>query len=367
MAPISFFIPLVLIAVACTGDINAADLTGEDQNMTLNEEQGGWLESNMDDFQEYWSRKVLIFSSNLDRMLAGGDEDMGNEHVPKPEFKSEHDVRTYQTSTWFDDFFKDETYLDSTNQSYVRIRGGYEYDKLGGSSLFNRVTARIRLPKTQKKLQLFIGDEAEGKMTPSGTLGTEKNEGIGIKYFLPTLKERLFTNASIGFSGIDNPYLKAHVEYPIFLGDWLFKATQTFKLSVQDKFDEWTDFYFDRKISDSEMIRLLLQRSTNSEIDGMEYFTQLSYRNTFKHDIGFNYYLALSGRTKDLVGLSYENGMTPQEGVYEYAAGVVWRQQLWKNYLFYQIEPILSYHEQYDYQPNYLLRLSLDLYFGNQK
>ncbi len=372
----NIFLPLLLVMACALGVL--ADET--DRNETQPPDNQGW---NMDDFQDYWSRKLLIFSSNLDQMFSDGmEEDDANlsaqsdipdsvsldgNRFPKPRLQKKNEEETYETSSWFDDFFKDETYLDSANRSYVRIRGGYEYDKRGDSSVFSRVTARIRLPKTEEKLQLFIGDDAEEKATATGIPATEKNEGVGLKYFLPALRERFFTNASIGFSGIDNPYVKAHIEYPVFLQSWLFKTAQTFKYSVEDHFDEWTDLYFDRKLSDKEMFRLMLQRSTNSEIPGMEYFAQLSYRNTLKHGIGFNYYLALSGRTKDLARLPYENGTIPQEGVFEYAAGMIWRQPLLKQYLFYQIEPVLSYHEQYDFQPNYLLRLTLDLYFGNTK
>lgn len=380
MASIPFILPVLFVTVLCSSSLSAV----EDENTTRTSGQERWLAPTIDSFQEYWSRKVLIFSSNLDHMFSDGFEDnektlledtnlstcpltSSDSCFPKPKITSEYNRKTYETSSWFDDFFKDETYLDTTNKSYVKVRGGYEYDKRGDSGLFHRITARIKLPKTQDKLQLFIGDETEEKIDPSKVRDTGRNEGVGIKYFLPSIKNRLYTNASVGFSGIDNPYVKAHIEYPVFLGTWLFKATQNFKYSAENKFDEWTSLYFDRRLSSKEIIRLLLQRSTNSEIRGMEYLAQLSYMNTLTYGTGFNYYLAVNGRTKDLTGTTYHDGSMPQEGVYNYSAGVIWRQQLFKDYLFYQIEPILSYHEQYDYKPNYLLRLSFDLYFGNKR
>lgn len=375
MARFSFF--ALSLTALFAGTLEAAD---GDHNETAIPEEKGW---NMDHFQEYWSRKVLIFSSGLDKMISGGLDKEKNVLSPennqsgyplsdtdkrfsKPVFRNEENRETYRTSAGFDDFFKEETYLDATNQSYVRVRGGYEYDRRGDSSFFYSVTARIKLPKTQEKLQLFIGDETEGTIDPSNAPRTGTNEGIGLKYYLPSLYGRLYTNASVGFSGIDDPYVKTHMEYPLFLGNWLFKTTQNFKYSVESKFDEWTSFYFDRKLSNKEMIRILLQRSTNTDVKGMEYLSQISYMNTLKHNIGFHYYLAANGRIKDLTGTFYDNGSTPQEGVYNYSAGMIWRQQLFSDYLFYQIEPILSFHEQYDYKPNTLLRLSIDLYFGHK-
>jgi hypothetical protein len=382
MVPISFFIPCLFICVAGASDLSA---TNSDHNTTNDPEEESWLKQNVDDFQEYWSRKVLFLPSILDRMLSNGGQDDektlledvnqstcpvpdSDNCFPKPKVTSEQDLETLETSSWFDDFFKNETYLDSTNKSYVRIRAGYEYDKRGDSASFHGITARLRLPKTQKRLQLFIGDEPDDKIIPSNIGQPRIDEGVGIKYFMPSLKDRLYTNASVGFAGIDNPYVKARMEYPIFLESWLFKAIQNFKYSRENKFDESTDLYFDRKLSDNELIRLLLQRSTNSEIRGMEYLSQISYLTTLTNNIGLNYYIAANGRTKDLTGAVYDDsGLMPQEGVYNYSAGVAWRQAILNNYLFYQIDPILSFHEQYDYKPNYILRFTLDLYFGNKK
>ncbi len=322
-------------------------------------------EMNIDGLQEYWSHKVLIFSSNVDQMLSYGLEDEQNlsttsdNRFTKPEFVHEKDQETYQTFLGFDDFFKDETHLDMNNQSYVKVSGGYEYDHRGESPFVHTLSARIKLPKTQEKLHIFIGEETQDAHSfrqPS------LNEGIGIKYYFPSLYGRLFSNASIGFSGIDNPYVKTRMEYPVIFENWLFKLSQNFKYSLENHFDEWTNIYFDRKLSDIEVLQLLLRRSTNSEVRGMDYLTQISYMRTRKYDVGYTYYISCSGRTKGL----NDNRLTLQEGVYEYTTGAIWRQKLIGDYLFYQVEPIVSFHEQYDYKPNYLFKFTLDLYFGKK-
>ncbi len=324
------------------------------------------------DFQEYWSHKLLIFSSNVDRMFSYGLEDdenlsaMSDNRFTKPVFVHEKDQETYETFLGFDDFFKDETHLDMNNQSYVKVSGGYEYDHRGESSFVHTLSARIKLPKTQEKLHIFIGEETQAAHPLSHPRQPSLNEGIGIKYYFPSLYGRLFSNASIGFSGIDNPYVKTRIEYPVIFDNWLFKLSQNFKYSLENHFDEWTNIYFDRKLSDQEVLRLLLQRSTNSEMRGMDYLSQISYMRTRKYDVGYTYYISFSGRTKDLSDLQYDNRLTPQEGVYEYATGAIWRQKLISDYLFYQVEPIVSFHEQYGYKPNYLLKITLDLYFGKK-
>lgn len=326
----------------------------------------GW---NIDRFQNYWSRKLLLFSSNLDKKLSDtfNSDDNVSAPLPYPDTKinKESAQETYRTSIGLDEFFKDTTFLDTTNRSYIKLSGGYIIDKLGDSSPFYKITARIKLPKTQEKLQLFIGDDTqEITKLPNGQYGST-NQGVGVKYFIPSLFNRLYSSASIGITSIDKPYANTRIEYPIFAGDWLIKPTQNFKLSRENKFEEWTTLYFDRKVDEHELLRVLFERSTKSDTVGMSYLSQLSYMNTHKNGSGFNHYFAMNGRTKELSTTVYENGTTPQKGIFEYSVGTIWRQQIFRNYVFYQLQPIISFHEQYNYRTNYIFRMSLDFYFGN--
>jgi len=362
MAPLNFFFYLLCLTAFFGNESNSVYAKENMANISALEDE----EQILDNFQEYWSHKILIYSSNLDQMFSHGMEDEENLSTEKPIFIHEQDQETYQTVIGFDDFFKDEIYLDKNNNSYLKVSGGYEYDYRGKAALFHTLSARIKLPKTEEKLQIFIGDEAQTAHSLFNPHQESFNEGIGIKYYFPSLYGRLVSNASVGFSSIDNPYVKTRIEYPVIFDRWLFKLSQNFKYSLKNNFDEWTNLYFDRKLSNQEIFRILLQRSTNSEVRGMDYLAKISYMRTRKYDVGCTYYIASSGRSKDLREVYYGNGLNPKEGVYEYATGLVWRQKLMGDYLFYQIEPILSLHEQYDYTSNYRIKFTLDLYFGKK-
>lgn len=316
----------------------------------------------MDRFQHYLSHKVTVFSSNLDRRFSAPDDEMPKQIA---QYDNEHKSQaTYTISKGFGAFFKDETFLDATNRSYVRLRGGYEYNQRGGNSYLHNITARIRLPRTEDRLQLFIGGEGkEESVLSEGGVDNEHTD-IGVKYFIPTLFKLLNASASVGFSGVDNPYVKGRLGYPFFFKAWLFRPVQQAMYSVENEFQEWTNFYFDKKTSQDAMFRLLLQRSTQSGIDGMNYMFQVSYFNTRRHGTGLNRYLSINGRTKDLAD-PYANGEKPQEGVYSYAVGAIWRQKLGRDYLFYQLQPIVDFHEEYDYKANAIFKVTLECYFGN--
>lgn len=362
-----------------------------DNNAT--ESSHEWLfGKQLDHFQKYWSRKVLTFSSKLDQIGLDQFDDNETENILADVDSSEYRQQSnfiplpfdpfaergykeskqipYQISLPFDAFFKDDIYLDKTNKSYIKVSGGYEYNHLGQSNAVHNISARIRLPKTNKRLHLFINEikETEKKATHNQIINqTPSDAGIGLKYYFPLAYENLFSHMSIGLAGITNPYTKTYLEYLMLFTDWQIRSNQNFKYSQKNKFEEWTDIYFERKLSDQDLLRLFLQRSTDSETVGMEYMSQLSYTNVLEKKSSCMYYIALNGRTKDVTNTLYQNGLNPQEGVYNYSAGIVWRQQFFKDYLYYQIEPTLSYHEEYNYKPNYLLRFTVDIFFESKK
>lgn len=355
---------LAFLFIYTTVYSDSLDSLRVEQNETASGELS-WFTTHMDDLEQYLSKKVMITSSKLDRFISDDYDQNTSKENDNRKAPSDERKETFLLSTGFSDFFKDETYLDVTNRSYVKLQAGYLYDKRGNSDLFNGITARLRLPKTQKQLQLFIGRDQDGVLSLNNV--RHEDSGIGLQYYMNSLYKGLFSRASIGISGINNPYVKTNIEYPLYFENWLLRPVQTFKYSARDKFDEWTDFYFDYKVSKTEIVRLLLERSTNSEIKGMHYLSQLSYLNAYSDDISLNYYVGMNGRTKDLVTLYDNNTTHPQEGVYEYTAGVTWRHRLWKDYVFYQIDPQISYHEQYNYKPNHIFRIGLEVYFGNNK
>jgi len=302
----------------------------------------------LDAFQRQGSRIVRRFSSNVDSRLSRVFEEA-------PEGVEEDD------DFYLIDYFVDETAFDAKNHSYIRLVGGYEYDRLGHDSQILDMTARILLPKTQNRLQLFIGDETRDTGDLS-TLDTEEERlGIGIRYYLKHFSQLLHPSVMIGFSGITNPYIRLRVGHRFASGRWFFKPTQ-----AEKAFEEWTDLQLAYRTSSERRLNLLLRRSTESETPGMNYFAQLSYFRPTFHHTGLRPYIGCYGRTQSLTD-PYESGRTPEAGLYNYTAGVIWKDDFLRDYLFYQVHPAVEYHEQYGYRPNYILRLTLELYLGEKR
>lgn len=324
----------------------------------------------LDYIQKSISQKVLIFSSNLDHTVKSWVKDDTNTSVKEVKKCIEEEKEAYSLFSMvslYDDFFKDETYLNTTNKSYIRLRWGIEQNQKEGFDYFNNIRVNLRLPKTEDALYLFIGDDEDDETNTINNGNVEKSTSVGVKYVLDNLD---VLNVSVfgGFKGITNPFMKLRMQYPIAFKHLLFRPIQYVEYSYEDEFKEETKLYFDHRLKNKkELIRLSLGRYTQTYLDGMNYSAQLSYLSTIKHSVGFQIYTGFQGQTQTQTSTpaNTKYNITPAPGIYNYDTGIVWKQQFFKKYLFYELNPLVEFSQQYDYNANYIFRANLELYFGD--
>ncbi len=331
-----------------------------------------WVQSgleSMDSYHAWLTQMVQVFSSNADVQLASwtGDE----KAKEKPRGTPRDGNISEGMADYFDRLFHDRTYLTSTESSYLIIRGGVETNKELGPSFLNNVKFAISLPKTQKHLQLFVGDplENQDQKTVNNQGQVNQNTAVGVRYFVPdSVAKYLKTSLSGGFRGLTNPYVQLRFEYPVNFYDWLIRPIQYFDYSVKRAFFEQTELLFDRRISKKEMIRLQLQRSTEDKLPGMAYGASLSYFNTLRHGTGFRTFVSLAGQTvlhesPDAVYRYDDVHMGP--GVTIYTVGASWKASFLRKWLFYEIDSRVDFQMLYNWRPNYVNQFWLEVYFGD--
>lgn len=352
-------------------DINisrAINITGLKQEMG---NAKSWFESGMeymDTFHAGVTHTVHVFSSNADHQLASwsGDEraKQSKRSTPKDGNASEG------LSHYFSQLFRDETYLYGSEASYLILRLGIETNKEEGPKFLNEIKFAISLPQMQKQLQIFIGDprKDEDKQVVDEQGNIDDTTAVGARYFIPEIIDNFHTDVSAGFRGLGNPFVQGRMEYPIDFYDWLIRPIQFLEYSVKREVYEESDLYFDRRISVSEMVRLLLKRSTETQKVGMQYSSTLSYFNSSHYQTGLRTYVGLSGETQVNEG-RYENprydDVDPHSGVYRYTVGMSWKSSFLRPWLFYEIEPRVDFDMLYNWRPNYVARFWLEFYFGD--
>jgi hypothetical protein len=335
-----------------------------------------WVQSgleSMDSYHAWLTQMVQVFSANADVQLASWSGDEKAKRAPKgaPRGTPRDGNISEGMADYFDRLFHDRTYLTSDENSYVIIRVGVETNKELGPSFLNSVKFAISLPKTQKHLQIFVGDPLaqQDQKTVNDQGQVNQDTAVGVRYFVPdSVAKYLKTSLSGGFRGITNPYAQLRFEYPVNFYDWLIRPIQYFDYSIKRAFYEQTELIFDRRISKKEMVRLQFQRSTEEKLPGMAYGASLSYFSTLRHGTGFRTFVSLAGQTvlnesPDTVYRYDDVHMGP--GVSIYSVGASWKASFLRKWLFYEIDSRVDFQMLYNWRPNYVNQFWLEVYFGD--
>jgi len=149
------------------------------------------------------------------------------------------------------------------------------------------------------------------------------------------------------------------------MDNWYIDPSQTFRYSAKENFEEETNIYFDRHFEDLSLFRLFLHRKTGEQIEGMDYSATLQYYWSPMENIGLRLSQSFLGNTK-YQHIS-DDGISPPYleeygGVNEYVSSFSLRQNIWKSWFFYDVQPGVSFHKKYDYEANYMFRVFFDVH-----
>jgi len=340
---------------------NVTNETNTSQKMYIDS-----LTEGIDSMHKYVTHKVKVVSSNADEQvtdwaytLDGNDTTEGRKTK-----KAKENNASASISDYFSDFFKDETFLNANNESYLRVRLGPEFDQKDDNKWEMSFAFNINLPYTQDSLKLFIGEDVDADLNDKVPDPEAKDASLGVQYFIPEFIDGLETDFKVGITGI-NPFVNAQFQYPFDFYDWRLRPVQEIRYSLEDEIEEETRMYFDRRISSSEMVRFFLKRQSETQKYGQRYSAQISYFNTLAYQEGFNNYIAVSGDSQyfknhpDYIPDGYEH-----TGIDNYRVGMVWKEQFFRKWLFYEIEPIVEWDRRYYYDVNYIVKATLELWFG---
>lgn len=265
-----------------------------------------------------------------------------------------------------DEFFKDEKFLEESEKSFLRIRLGSTLQSKDSADFDYKIRAQIPLKRTKRNFQLFIEDiEKSGSPETAAPLPLESTENpkgstaVGVSYFAPVYKN-IKSKYSIGISSF-TPYAKARFSKDFKKGGWLIQPTQQFKYSIKSEWTEETNLYIDKTLTLNSLLRTTLHRKTQSHVNGFDYALSFTYYNTVSQKKGFSFTQQFWGNSRYACDVSPE----PYNGISNYSSFFSWKQNIFRKWISFELSPGVSFHRRYEYEPNYVLGLNFDFYFGN--
>ncbi len=319
-------------------------------------------ESYIDKKHNFASKQVVHLSENIDtklnRFLQSFDDNSSS-------LEDKHqNSEIWQHEQSIDTFYQNKKFSDETDETYISVRLGSYFQSKEPSQYNARVNAQIPLVRSQKKINLFIknvNQETMNSLTQKENQNTQSSSIIGINYFVP-LVSYIKSKYSIATQGL-NPLAEASYYLELHAGKWNIEPVQSFKYSRNDKFEEESNIYFDNPIAELSLFRIALHRKTKENIKGMDYALSFQYYYSPQKNTGLGISQSFLGNT-DYQYVT-EQKMQTYGGINNYVTSLSWRENIWKDWFYYQISPGVSFHKQYDYNPNYILIFLVDIYFGS--
>ena len=322
-------------------------------------------ESNyIDDTHKNISESVIEWADIVDTKLSDWLEDE-EQNATQVENVSELPSETLeQQINYVDSFFQTGKYLDETDNTYILLRTEGFFQSKESEDYGLKLRAQMPFRKSRKNLKIFIEDVTADNAR-NVLQDKDESPSLGLNYYRP---ERYGINSkySLGFSGID-PYVRARYNKIFLTHDWSIDVAQTFQYSTDDKFEEETNLYFDRELEDMRFLRLQLYRATHQEIDGMDYALSVQYYCCRKKNTGLRLSQTFFGNTK--YHYNPYKSTDPYEletygGIHNYETTLTWRRNVFRKWFYYEVRPSVSFQKQYDWDPNYSIRIFFDFYFG---
>jgi len=278
----------------------------------------------------------------------------------KPHKYISENVEKFVTS--FDRFFANDALYRYTTDSYVQITGDTLIEENGEIGYAANFKARVDLPGTKKRLKLIFNTDPTEKQDPversvdeSPAAAVQESDLYG-----SVQRERKIRNwkfrPSIGVKvGIPlEPFGKLRFTSTHSMWRWALRADQNFYWFDDSGFGSDSTMEFDRPVGQEHLFRTSSFARWTEETE----FFQLSQI--------FTFYQTLSPNRK----ISYQVGAygqtQPTWFMTNYLLVVRYRQNLHKEWLFFEIRPQVQYSKVNDWDDEVSLLLRLDLLFGRK-
>jgi hypothetical protein len=285
--------------------------------------------------------------------LAGGAQADSNESLvgwtapvpPDPNATSSnwvdtgHAYVTHQAEAltqWMDQFFGDPNYNLEQAESLLRLQLVDNWTSADGHDPKPRIRGKLQLPRISRRLDLVFSDEEEDSEIPGDD---QLDEEVGLQYRVSDKGRNRFDFTLSANTGGLKPGVKYRNQ-----GPWAEDLNYRFIQRVQHESDEGvyatSQFDINYRQGDNAIWRWTQRAIYGEETEGAEWRSRLAMRQRYRaatpRPVAVEYFGSVDGVTD------------PETEVRNYRLGFVLRRQLWRPYLFVEVEPSYNWRLQPD-------------------
>jgi hypothetical protein len=257
----------------------------------------------------------------------------------------------------FDRFFSDERLEEEVRGSRIRLRGGFELRRGPDVDLFEDIDAKIALPRTEQRFQLLLGRVGVRDQEDDELLADRERESEYLTGLRVLLREntwlRLQADGGSKFRPVPDPFTRLRARLLYELDPWAFRLTETGFWFTRDGYGQTTRVDVDRELGERFFARATGEATVSETSDGIEWAQRLSFQRVLSRRRAIAFDVEMFGPTK------------PATYVDEYETSVRYRQRIWREWLFYELEPALVFPRERGYQLRPELTFRLEIVLGD--
>jgi hypothetical protein len=202
-------------------------LCNADTNVTTQQES-----NYIDETHTTLSKEVLEWSDTIDTTLSSW---VGNDEINTTTVGSNVSDNTLENKVKIvDSFFQNNKYLNETEETFIRVRVGSNFQSKRSNDFDLRFKVQLPLSKSKKSLKIFVDDitlDNAKNILRDDSEDDRSAPDIGVHYFSPKTYG-IESKYSLGLSGI-YPFVKARYNLPFKINEWLIDPVQVFKYSIR--------------------------------------------------------------------------------------------------------------------------------------
>jgi hypothetical protein len=301
---------------------------------------------------------------------ASSDEPGSSQDEPpekKGRIDSLHDTvstKVNASAVWLDTFFDDERVVEEENTSSLRLIGTMSKEKDDSVEYDTKFRLKIILPYTQKRLKLVISGNGEDELDPENTpednirenfeQRDEENVSLALWYsFLTTKRQNLTFNVGFRLRRASPViYAGPRYRYLFMYGTWNIRFIETIRYYTDEGWESETSVDFERTVLENFLFRTNVGGSWFEGINGYFYHVNFFLYQPIGTESAFVYEWSNSMQTR------------PNHQFSEIVLQISYRQRIWRDWLFIETAPYISFSREQDFDTIPGIYLRLEAIFG---
>lgn len=270
--------------------------------------------------------------------------------------------RTLASANWFDDLFGD--WQDDTASVLVHIISEATFAESQTPGLGLRIRASADLPNAKKRLRLVITDDSERDESVAGQdilsqLNRTSTQVSAALRLIPFDQAGFKSDLDIGVRGMGPPDIFARARVRNHWGisrDAIVRFGQTFRYGSDSQ---------GRAISQLDVEQVLDENSVTRLSSAYEY-DQKNHSNGFSWGHGLSMSHALPSARSLGYGVTLNGHTAPNWRGESYGPWIVFRSSLLRPWMFYELEPRLTWYRDKDWNSVASIVLRFEVQLGNK-